>query len=295
MEDKERHIDTAEQQAAAEKTGAARSVNRRLFLGGLGAATATALVAGTGAATPAWAGSEELAPLPPEMEPPSTLAMRTFSKIDGTPVYYWRSNRGNTTLRNWQCTEDFYDRLVVWIRDLRELSADGGFGGVKFLVSAGFYVNKSGQHGAGTAMDLDLVRWNGGRQSSPLDGHHASSDRTLRRRYLAVEATCRRRFRYVLDGWYNAAHRDHIHADFGGLPTVCVKSSSSDTKFVQAMCNNFMGSGLAVDGVWGPKTQSAFTTAKSRLSIEGDPHSNLTAWRNMLARIARHGFSNTGF
>ncbi|MCM2578736.1 extensin family protein [Streptomyces meridianus] len=293
MQENERPTGAA--QEPTEGTGDTRHLNRRLFLGGLGAAAATALVAQSGANSPAWASSETTAQLPASMEPPQTMAMRTFSKIDGTPVYYWRGDRGNTSLRNWQCTEAFYDRLVVWIRDLRDLSADGGFGGIDFLVSAGFYVNKSGQHGAGTAMDLDLVRWNGGRQSSPLDGHHSASDKTLRRRYLAVDATCRRRFRYVLDGWYNSDHHDHIHADFGGLPTLCQKGSSSDTKFVQAMCNNFMGSGLAVDGIWGSKTQSAFTQAKNKLSIEGDPHTNLDSWRNMLARIARHGFRDDAF
>ena len=77
--------------------------------------------------------------------------MITFSKIDNTPVYYWRSSRGDTSSRNWQCTQEFYDRLVLWIRDLRSLSS--AYGTISYVVSAGFYVNKSGQHGAGTAVD----------------------------------------------------------------------------------------------------------------------------------------------
>ncbi|UYQ65373.1 extensin family protein [Streptomyces peucetius] len=279
-------------QAARPSTGE-QGLNRRALIGGLGAAAVAAPFAGASVARAAEAPGT-LA-LPSEMEAPRALAMKTFSRIDGTPVYYWRSNRGNTALRNWQCTQAFYDRLVVWIRDLRDLSGDAGAGNVSFLVSAGFYVNKPGQHGQGTAMDLDLVRWAGGRQSSPLDRHHAAGDRTLRRRYLAVDAVCRRRFRYVLDGWYNSAHADHIHADFGGLPTVCEKGSRSDTVFVQAMCNNFMGSGLAVDGAWGPLTQSAFDRAKSRLNITGNPHTNYSVWRTMMARVARHGFGDQAF
>lgn len=219
--------------------------------------------------------------------------MITFSRIDGTPVYYWRSNRGNTTLRNWQATQAFYDRLVLWIRDLRSLSAS--YGSVSYLVSAGFYVNKPGEHGAGTAMDLDYIQWSGGASISPLDGHHASGTQSTRRRYLAVDAVCRRRFRYVLDGWYNSAHADHIHSDFGGLPTLCVKSSESDTKFVQAMCNNFMGSGLVVDGIWGSLTQSAFNTAKSRLGVTGDPHASSSVWMSMLSGVASDGFANRAF
>ncbi|WP_367128620.1 hypothetical protein [Saccharothrix sp. HUAS TT1] len=219
--------------------------------------------------------------------------MITFSRIDGTPVYYWRSSRGNTTLRNWQATQAFYDSLVLWIRDLRSLSS--GYGSVTYLVSAGFYVNKPGQHGAGTAMDLDHVRWSGGQVSSPLDRDHASGTLATRRRYLAVDAVCRRRFRYALDGWYNADHADHIHSDFGGLPVRCVTGSESDAKFVQALCNNFMSSGLAVDGIWGPLTQSAFTTAKSRLGVTGDPHSSSAAWQSFLSAAARRGFANQAF
>lgn len=219
--------------------------------------------------------------------------MVNFSTIDGTPVYYWRSNPGNTTPRTWTCTQAFYDRLVLWIRDLRSLSA--GYGSVSYLVSAGFYVNKPGQHGASTAMDLDHVRWSSGTTCAPLDRAHASGTQQVRRRYLAVDAVCRRRFRFVLDGWYDSAHADHIHSDFGGLPTVCGTGSRSDTVFVQSMCNNFMGSGLAVDGVWGPLTTSAFTTAKSRLGITGNPHTTSSVWLTMLSAVARRGFANQAF
>lgn len=219
--------------------------------------------------------------------------MITFSRIDGTPVYYWRSSRGDTTLRNWQATQEFYDSLVLWIRDLRSLSS--AYGSITYLVSAGFYVNKPGEHGAGTAMDLDHVRWSGGQVCSPLDHDHASGTLATRRRYLAVDAVCRRRFRYVLDGWYNADHADHIHSDFGGLPVRCVTGSESDTKFVQSLCNNFMSSGLAVDGIWGPKTDSAFATAKSRLGTTGDPHTSSAAWQSFLSAAARKGFANQAF
>jgi Extensin-like protein C-terminus len=219
--------------------------------------------------------------------------MITFSKIDGTPVYYWRSSYGDTSARNWQCEQAFYDRMVLWIRDLRSLSA--GYGSITYLVSAGFYVNKTGQHGAGTAMDIDHVRWSSGTTTSPIDRAHASGTQQIRRRYLALDAVCRRRFRFVLDGWYNSEHADHLHADFGGLPPRCVKTAVSDTCFVQSMCNNFMNSGLAVDGDWGPLTQSAFTTAKSRLGVTGDPHATSSVWMSMLSTVAQRGFANQAF
>ncbi len=216
---------------------------------------------------------------------------KAFSTIDGTPVYYWRSTWGNTTPRTWYCTNAFYDSLVVWVRALR--SASSAYGSLSYLVSAGFYVNKTGQHGAGTAMDLDYLAWSGGAVSSPIQQHHVASQQ-LARRYLAVEATTRRYFRYVLDGWY-PNHSDHIHADFGGLPVLCQKASEADTKFVQGLCNNHLGSGLVIDGVWGPLTQSAFNTAMSRLGISGDPHTSSTTWRAFLVASSQRGFANQPF
>lgn len=268
------------------------NVTRRGFVTG---AAAVAGLAGLSTIAPGLAGA---APTPADQHTPAeieaaetgALAMMTFQKIDGTPVYYWRSNRGNTTARNWQATDAFYSALVAWIRDLRSLSSS--YGSISYVVSAGFYVDKAGQHGAGTAMDLDHVRWSNGNVTSPLDQHHASGTAALRKRYLATEAVCRRRFRYVLDGWYNADHRDHIHADFGGMPVRVLKDSEADTKFVQGTCNNFRGSGLVIDGIWGPNTQSAFNGLKSALGVTGDPHTSTSVWQGMLSKIATKGFAN---
>ena len=219
---------------------------------------------------------------------------RAFTTIDGTPVYYWRLTWGSTQARTWYCTNAFYDQLVLWVRRLREVTSEAGYGSLSYLVSAGFYVNKTGQHGAGTAMDLDLLRFSGGTVISPIEQHHAGSQ-TVRRRYLAVDATCRTYFRFVLDGWYNAAHEDHIHSDLGGLPVRCVTSSESDVKFVQALCNAHMASGLAVDGVWGPLTQGAFDQARSRLGVSGNPHTDSAAWRSFLLAASRRGFADQAF
>ncbi|WP_330274326.1 extensin family protein [Lentzea sp. NBC_00516] len=268
------------------------NVTRRGFVTG---AAAVAGLAGLSTIAP---GLASAAPTPNDQHSPAeieaaevgALAMMTFQKIDGTPVYYWRSNRGNTTALNWQATDAFYNALVAWVRDLRSLSSS--YGSISYIVSAGFYVDKAGQHGAGTAMDLDHVRWSNGNVTSPLDQHHASGTAALRKRYLATEAVCRRRFRYVLDGWYNADHRDHIHSDFGGMPVRVLKDSEADTKFVQGTCNNFRASGLAIDGIWGPNTQSAFNGLKSALGVTGDPHTSTSVWQGMLSKIATKGFAN---
>lgn len=257
-------------------------LNRRMFLGGVGGVTAAA--AATLLIPPSvGAGADSAA-----------LAMRRFSKIDGTPVYYWRNNRGNTDPVTWQCTQAFYDQLVVWLREFRKTSADAGYGSVRFLVSAGFYVNKGGQHAAGTAMDLDFVKWSSGKTISPLDKQHAAKSLALRRRYLAVDATLRRRFCYVLDGWY-PDHDDHFHADFADMPTLLNKSSETATNFVQACSNRFMGSSLAIDGAWGPATQKAYAKMLDKLDVKGDPTTSVDSYRGMLTRIAKRGFRNQAF
>lgn len=223
---------------------------------------------------------------------------KVFNNIDGTPTYYIRSGDPHQRVHtSFSCTNLFYDELVMWIRELRWISSQYGgpaYQTLEFVTSAGLYVNKPGQHGLGTAIDIDEVKWNGA-WCQPYYQHHASPDLATRRRYLALDATTRRRFRWVLNGWYNAAHADHIHADWAAIPVVCGTGSSSDTKFVQAICNNFIGTSMPIDGVWGPQTQSGFDQTKSLLAVYGNPHTDEMAWREWLTKAARHGFANVNF
>lgn len=272
----------------------ASSLGRRAFLGavgGLAAASAATLLVPPAAGASARITRTEL---PKSMQAPASSALVSFSAIDGTPVYYWRSNPGNQNPVTWRCTQEFLDTLVVWIRELRSISQQAGYGGIEYLVSAGFYVNKPGQHGAGTAMDLDVVQWASGQVSSPLNRDHTSSDDAVARRYLAVEATLRRQFCYVLDGWY-PDHADHFHADFASMPPLLRTGSQSATFFIQATCNRFQGSGLAIDGIWGPNTQREYDRMRSTLGITGDPTADIAVYRDLLHKIALHGFANTPF
>lgn len=181
-----------------------------------------------------------------------------FSTLGGVPVYYGLE----TSPRTWYCT-------------------------------AGFYVNKPGQHGAGTAIDLSIVRWSSGAVSNMFHGDHAAPGIAERRRYFAVEATLRRHFRFVLDGNYNAAHANHFHADWGGLPERrLLTGSRADTVFAQAVCNNFIGSSLAVDGIWGALTQAQVDILKSRLGVTGNLQTSQAANETLLSGLAAHGFAN---
>jgi hypothetical protein len=222
-----------------------------------------------------------------------------FNAIDGTPVHYWRWTDGTAGSRSEQrtfaSTHQLHERLVVWVRDLRSLAeTHGGLRGMQRIVSAGAYVNKPGQHGLGQAFDLDEVQWANG-SISPYRHHHAARDRAVVRRYLALDAVCRRHFRWVLDAGYNAAHRDHLHLDFAGGAPRCDRASQSDTAFVQLACNAHLGARLRVDGVWGRATQEAFAESLRRLAVGGDPHVSSADWRSWLGRAAACGFANTEF
>lgn len=223
---------------------------------------------------------------------------KRFNQIDGTPVYYWRWNDGtagrNPRQLTYACTHEFYARLVAWIRDLRKVSAQNGLTGLDRIVTAGAYVNKPGQHGLGQAIDLDELRWSNW-TVSPYGRHAFSSNRAYARRYLAVDAICRRHFKWVLDAGYNAAHADHLHLDFGGGAVKLAKSSRSDTAFVQMACNAGMGSRLKVDGLWGSATQAAFAESRRRLDIGGDPFTNTSHYRAWLGEVARCSFRNRPF
>lgn len=92
-----------------------------------------------------------------------------------------------------------------------------------------------------------------------------------------------------MDGWYNAAHNNHIHMDnsleFGPLDT----SSESTVKFVQAVCNNFNGASLTINGNWS-QTQAAFNSANSAMGFTPNALTSSTAWAEWCAMIAKHGF-----
>ncbi len=229
---------------------------------------------------------------------PSLVNPKEFDAIDGTPL----KKLQNGSWVQGKVTEEscFYDILVSWIQTLRFFSSAYGGSGLstlKWVGNAGGRVCKSTSscHNKGRALDLSKVVWNGVTVDM-YGGDHASTNRTKRRRYLAVDACCRRYFKYTLDGWYDAAHSGHIHVDNDRVP-VLDKQSESDTKFVQAVCNNFNGAGLAIDGVWGQRTQDAWVALNRawdyRLT-KCDPFTTEVAYSDWCNYVMAHGFRDAG-
>ena len=266
-------------------TEAARGeLSRRRLLGA--AVAGIGAVAVGGLRRPAWAA-------------PASATEARFNHLDGVPLHYWRWNDGTagrrTEHRTFASSAPFHQRLVVWKRDLADVANRfGGLYGMDRIVTAGTFVNKPGQHGLGQAFDLDQVRWTNG-AVTPYWREHASGDRRTVRRYLAVDAICRRHFRWVLDGRYNAAHEDHLHVDFGGGTVKLDRTSRSETVFVQQVLNQHQGAGLAVDGKWGTRTQAGFDESCRRLGVQGAPWASGDAWRHWLFRAASCGFADLPF
>jgi len=215
---------------------------------------------------------------------------KTFTHIDGVPVYYDRG--GSRRLGTFRSTHSLYRKLVAWKRDTDQAGREAGYGSIKHFVSAGAQVPKPGKHGEGEAFDLDEIAWTTGRVCRPIAGDHAHRDLSRRRRYLAVDAVVRRHFRYVLNGWFNAAHRDHIHFDTSTAVRFSTRSRS-DVTFMQAVCNNFIGTRLVIDGRWGSKSAAAYNKLVSTPPLRGlNPVRSASHYRRFLEIVAQYGLQN---
>lgn len=220
------------------------------------------------------------------MPPPTESTYRT---IGGVPLRYVRVSPPITTYYA-RSTRAFEDKLDNFSRDLAR-AAPPWYGRLIWIATAGVYVNKPTYHGLGRAFDLDIVRWKNA-ACRPYRGHHASEYRSRRRRYIGVDALTRRWFKYVLDAWYNSAHRDHLHLDDGGGALVFNTGYRSDVVFIQRAANVMIGAGLAIDGIYGPLTDAAFHKMKNRVDVPHRVTVNPRVYRRFLWRLATHALRN---
>jgi hypothetical protein len=198
-----------------------------------------------------------------------------------------------------QCVSSFRDTCRSWANDLEFESSSHGnsdYDTMNMIGHIGFWVDRANScHCAGKAMDISKIEWNGV-VCEPCRADHSGSS-TRKRRYLAVDASLRRFFKWTLDGWYDSAHSDHIHASshYAESAIVLSKSSKSDTVFVQAVCNNFDSAGLVIDGIWGPLTDAAFADINSAWDFDVSqcsPFTSHSAYRDWLHRVIAAGFAN---
>lgn len=231
----------------------------------------------------------------------------TPSAFGGVPIRTSTGGCNSNAGSNDRMERNFKQTCDAWMNRLEaESDLHGGarYNTLQNMAHIGMFVCKPGCHGQGKALDIRRIKWNDV-DCCPGAGDHSASDRTVRRRYLAVDAVCRMYFKDVLDGWYTTAncaddnsHLNHIHvaSHFATNNIVLDRDSCPDTLFVQAVCNNFDGAGLAVDGAWGPATEGAWDHINNVWGWGGcgSPFMSHDAYEKWLHRVVYAGFGDIG-
>ena len=146
-------------------------------------------------------------------------------------------------------------------------------------------------HNRARGLDLCQIRFTDGGLIDMNSSHGASGPQ--QRRYLAVSANLRRYFGTVLTCHYNAAHRDHIHVDDLTAVAPIRTDKRTDTTLVQSAANLLNGERLAIDGVWGPRTEAAYRRLLRDFALEcTDPKRSHRHALIFLSYIVRTGFAN---
>lgn len=116
------------------------------------------------------------------------------------------------------------------------------------------------QNSSGTQHTISM-RWDQWR--------NGSNAATYERRYWGTAAALMRRFRHVITYKDNSQHHNHIHVDnavYSQLSSSYYNTGSvSQTYIVQGACRYVWGHSTAVDGDWGPETQSHSTSVLRRI------------------------------
>ena len=210
----------------------------------------------------------------------------SVSHLAGAEIRYARQpvadygTRGRP--RNNSMLPGFRDQLEAAREDLW---ARCPLGEASVIVSAGAWVDKSGEHGRGRAIDIDAIWWPTGK---PLITRDAQIDSG---RYLGTSALLRLYFGTVIGWWCNAAHRDHWHLDdhdgVGFRP-----GSPSEVAFVQASCLYVHGiSPGPIDRLWGPRTRAAVDEVLGGDWQVGADLAEPLCWREFLRETFRRGWA----
>ena len=207
-----------------------------------------------------------------------------FRTLNGVAVHYDRpplapyGSRG--VAYDFFATTDFEHTLDAFFAELESVCP---FGRPEVITSAGAWVNKPLYHGSGEAFDLDGIHW-ANKKFITLD---FPDDRRF---YLGVESILRKHFPTVLNYYFNAAHRDHLHIDVGG--ELGFNRVRSKILFLQSALSHVMETPVSIDGVWGPQTAGALANALAELNIGGQLES-LETWRRFLDAMSARAFGES--
>lgn len=207
-----------------------------------------------------------------------------FQKLAGIAVLYDRldDHYGRTGIPyKFHCIPKVQATLNSLFNDLFGRSTR--LGAPLRILSAGAWVSKPGQHGAGKAFDLDAIHW----ERIALVALKQPTQKPL---YLAVQALCLKYFGTVLGYDYNRAHQDHLHVDIGR--DVRFRETQSVAFFLQQALNTFFNYRLEVDGEYAGDTARALRDTLAALGI-GDVSASTPQWIRFLDVICDRGLAVT--
>lgn len=185
--------------------------------------------------------------------------MKSINKINGIPLHYARltnhpyGTRGEQ--RSFSIDESF---LVVLEKAFKEIFDNCPLGKPEVITTAGIFVNKPGQHGHGTAFDLDALFW----KNDALVTLNFVHQKEL---YLGIESFLRKHFGIVLNYFY-PNHKDHWHVDTS-VSVDYNEGSKSETLYLQLVLKHIYRENILVDGFWGPQTSAVVGEVFGRLGI----------------------------
>ena len=206
----------------------------------------------------------------------------SYRELAGIPLHYARppvgayGSRGKQ--RTFSSTAELRDTFEAC---LKELSNACPMGKPEVLTTAGFFVNKPGQHGVGKAVDIDGIFW----KDRDFVTDFYPTDKVF---YLAVESVLRRHFGIVLNYLYNTDHHDHFHIDISS-PVDFFPSSRSRVLYLQASLTHIHDTAVIIDGIWGNQTETATKQVLESLDLSGDI-THATTWKSYLSKTAEAGF-----
>ncbi|GAA2140347.1 hypothetical protein [Glycomyces algeriensis] len=185
------------------------------------------------------------------------------------------------------------------IRDLHnfgvQYARSGGPWTYRWTGLAGAKVCKPGYHRYGAAIDFTRFDWGSGNYVDTA--LHGKDGRLyLRRRYLAVIATCRKHFGTVLhcNNDPDGSHWNHIHADRGRKAVAANWGYQTDTTIIQWAARDLAGvKDMVIDGDFGPKTKRGYEVLREQFGTGGiDPTASGDNFRVWLDLIGRHGIAD---
>ena len=222
------------------------------------------------------------------------LRPRTGYTSSGTGIHGGvKSLAFNSTFWN-QCSSwaSNTNHYTVYYYDKESQRIDW-FGQVGTLRSCGS--GSCSWHWQARAFDLTRVQFHSGGYSDMNWSWRGARSIGHRRRYLGVVANLRRHFGTVLSAWYNSAHHNHIHFDNGTKVGPIKKNWKSDTTLIQASCRYLNNESLAIDGVWGSKTDAAYHRLLQKFCMDGgnySPRYNTSDALLLLEFIVKCAFAN---